>query len=116
MVYAISENSWAIDSEPIRTGGMINVNCLLLIALKTSRYRDASFAVFALSQDGDRNRKKVFLVNDQDKQTSRNSFEEHNIYQFMYKPNIKLTERARVASPHFPTDWNRHSIETYFFE
>ena len=66
----ISENSWAIDSEPIRTGGMINVNCLLLIALKTSRYRDASFAVFALNQDGDRNRKKVFLVNDQDKQTS----------------------------------------------
>ena len=32
----------------------------------------------------------------------------------MYKPNIKLTERARVASPHFPTDWNRRSIETYF--
>ena len=29
----------------------------------------------------------------------------------MYKP----TKRARVASPHFPSDWNRHSIETYFF-
>ena len=57
----ISENSWAIDhdSEPIRTRGVI-VNCLLLIAPKTSRYRDASFAVFALNQDGDRNREKVY--------------------------------------------------------
>ena len=32
----------------------------LLIAPKTSRYRDASFAVFALYQDGDRNREKVY--------------------------------------------------------
>ena len=32
----------------------------------------------------------------------------------MYKPNIKLTERTRVASPHIPTDWNRRTIETYF--
>ena len=30
--------------------------------------------------------------------------------------NQILTKRARLASPHFPTDWNRHSIETYFFE
>ena len=75
-----------------------------------------NFAVFALSQDGDRNRQKVYYDNDQDNQTSWNSFEEHNLYQFMYKPNIKLTERARVASPPFPTDWNRRSIETYFFE
>ena len=75
-----------------------------------------NIVVFAL-KDGDRNREKVYaLVNDQDKQTSWNSFEEHNLYQFMYKPNIKLTERAHVASPHFPTDWNRRSIETYFFE
>ena len=29
----------------------------------------------------------------------------------MYKP----TKRARVASPHFPSDWNRRSIKTYFF-
>ena len=63
-------------------------------------------------KDGDRNREKVYKVNDQDNQTSWNSFEEHNLYQFMYKP----TERARVASPHFPTDWNRRSIETYLFE
>ena len=32
----------------------------------------------------------------------------------MYKPNIKLTERARVVSPHLSTDWNRRSIKTYF--
>ena len=38
----------------------------------------------------------------------------------MYKPNktnnrnVKLTTRACVALPHFPIDWLRRSIETYF--
>ena len=66
----------------------------MVICLPVSIFHGSSFAMFALNQDGERNREKVYWVNDQDKRTSWNSFEEHSLYQFMYKPNIKRTERG----------------------